>query len=233
MRTISLIQHALKPYKIVRFTDGFIEQYNQDNDNSNLPTTTKDFYKKILKQHVQTTHLLRKFSDIFEMDANDIGKSFCKNKLKDQLEMKITEFNYKLFHNIIPTGANLLKWKKADTSKCIYCDHDPHNIQHMIFDCPHISNIWTLLNNVLQKDISWTHIIIGCDGETHVNKIISLISFIIYKKYLLDKDKASPNYLKSDCFLLKELNFRLPVYRIINENILASGIIQDIIGVLK
>ena len=136
------------------------------------------------------------------------------------MEIKIREFNYKVFCNILANGANLYKWKKRDTDKCIYCTKDTytHDSEHLLFKCNHLGNIWTLIRNVLNKEISWKAVVFGINDSPSENMVISYICYIIYKKYLIDKDHDTATYLSAKGYIKKELQYILASYQYVQNS---------------
>ena len=141
-----------------------------------------------MEQNATKAKGLIRCCDTFGVDCIN-GKNIYENKFKKQLEVKIAEFQYKVLQDIIPTGYNLFRWKKIDLQICIYCNSEVHDCKHLLFECKHIKTIWDIFKAVTKHDISWKDIILGIDGDTCMNCVISLISYIIYKKYIKDREQ--------------------------------------------
>ena len=173
---------------------------------------SKWFYDKILKQKATKNKAVNKWSLVFNEEIR--CEDFYHNKLKPVFDVKIAEFNYKLFSNILATGRNLYKWGKIQYQSCIYCDHGTHDGRHLLFECPSLHNLWNIISETLNVQINWKAIVIGVESLPGVNFCISLINYIIYKKYLVDKDKVNENEI---ChirkYVKKELEFRLESLR--------------------
>ena len=150
-----------------------------------------------------------------------------------QHEIKIADFNYKLLHNIIPTGKNLLKWNKIDNASCIYCRKYIHDIKHMLWDCSCVYNMWKIIGNALDCVFNFQIIILGKEMFTHVNRVISLICYLIFKKYLLDKERIDNNLTPLPMYMKYELTFRLRVYENIKCIMTETKLIQKIIQMLS
>ena len=80
----------------------------------------------------------------------------------------------------------------------------------MLHDCKDILMIWKLLSKILKITIDFQVIVTGIPAEIDQNKIISLISFLIYKKYI--RDINNNNYLTLNTYLKKELQICLDIY---------------------
>ena len=185
---MSLIKSALHRYKSLRFANEQVMHYK-------LTTIgikgkrCKDFYMKLRNQVCATSPVIAKWSQSFN---HDIDFSLVwKNKMKNQLEMKILEFNYKMLNFILPTRENLFKWKKIDDSLCFYCDNSTHNLKHLLWECKTIDSVWEIIGLVLSIDITWECIILGINHQSIYNSVISLICYVIYKKYITDGNNVS------------------------------------------
>ena len=130
-----MIQDALRPHKVLRFGQEIVH-----NDNQKINTVcinkykSKWFYNELLKQKAVKAKAVKQWTEYFDIEAE--WYQVYINKLKNQLEMKIAEFNYKLISNFLPTGCNLFKWKKAPNESCIYCKNKCHDAQHLLFLAP-------------------------------------------------------------------------------------------------
>mgnify|MGYP001554014539 CR=1 FL=1 len=138
---------------------------------------------------------------------------FYMNKIKPIIEIKISDFNYKLFSNILATMQNLHRWKKIDTENCIYCNHESMNSRHLLFECPILENTWLIVSNVINCQIDWKTIVMGLNDMPAANSCISIICYIIYKKYLIDKDSNSDVRTPTQFYVKKELTYKLQLYR--------------------
>ena len=206
-RTMSLIQYALRPYKHVRYVNDVIERHE---NNINLEgKKSKWFYVHLLKQKSECPKIFNKWSNIFNQDIE--WKHVYERKIKNQFEAKITEFNFKLLHQILPTGRNLQRWKKLQQQSCIYCQCDIHDAKHLLYECPFIGNIWHTLGNIVSFVISWETIAIGARDIGQNNRVVSLLSYVIYKKYLIDREKGVSNVTLSH-FIKKDITYRLDDY---------------------
>jgi hypothetical protein len=103
------------------------------------------------------------------------------SKLIRQNEIKIKEFNFKLFHGILPCNVNLKKWKIKDEGACDVCGL-PQTIEHLLFDCVYVKPLWSLVENVCSETISFKKIV-GVDKCFHHNNFV--LCFLIYKEWVL------------------------------------------------
>ena len=70
---------------------------------------------------------------------------------------------------------------------------------HLLYECPNSGILWRL-------SVSPYKIIFGDREETHLNFIISLISYLLYKYWLLRKNEHINLSLKY--FIVNELEYR-------------------------
>ena len=63
-------------------------------------------------------------------------------------ENRILIFNFRLLHRNIITNRNLHLWdnkkpiNEQKSEKCTFCDNGVETIEHLFYDCTHISKIW-------------------------------------------------------------------------------------------
>ena len=227
-RTISMIQSALKPYKHLRFSEDYT---HPDIQESNIVfEKCKWFYGEILKQKAVTAKAIKHWTDYFETDV-EWYQVYC-NKLKSQLETKIAEFNYKLINGILPTGNNLFKWKRAHDTCCIYCHTLYHDAKHLLFECMHLSNIWDNVSTTINDDVTWHTVVLGNDEKQYVNLIVSLLCFIIYKMFLIDRNNANGHFPPFVPFVKKEIAYRMKAYREIECTLNVRVYLEDVLSML-
>ena len=114
---------------------------------------------------------------------------------------KLSEFNYKIIHNLVYTGCILSKWKFGISSKCVVCGEN-ETVEHMLFECDRVKNVWKRVGEILKLDISWHHIVLGLDEinakQINVtrNNIITIITYSIYALWVkCGETKESFKYL--------------------------------------
>ena len=209
MRTISLIQSALKSVKTIRFSNEEIAIDNTDTHIDIYDKKCKWFYLNILKQKAVKAKAIKVWSDILgeEIEWADV----CEMKLRNQLEMKIAEFNYKLLNDLLPTGYNLYRWKRKDSTSCIYCDELMHDSYHLLFQCQDVSQFWLEVSDIINVDITWITLALGYNENKNYNTVLSLLCYVIYKKYLIDKQNET-QILHIKTFMKKEIQQRMQEY---------------------
>ena len=107
-----------------------------------------------------------------------------KNKIKSVKENKLAETNFKILHGILPCGVNLKRWRISNSDKCTICN-DVENISHPIYQCIYAKCIWEKISQLMGITICLEDIIFGERLSDEVNFVVSLITFIIYKDWLI------------------------------------------------
>ena len=133
-------------------------------------------------------------------------------------------------NNILPTGTNLMRWKKADNAFCIYCNINNHSTKHLLWDCKHLQQLWELIETSLDVELTYQSIILGIPDKKNANTILSLLCFLIYKKYL--GDRQNTHKMDIYAFISKELSIRLGIY---NSNVCSlrcRTLVQNILQLL-
>ena len=168
----------------------------------------KHFYTELVKQQLQRNTCIDKWMKHFNCQIK--FPDLYHNKLQHNYEVKLADFNFKLLNGLLPTGSNLFKWKKRETAQCIYCSYAVHDECHMLHDCKEVLIVWNQLSKILKIQIDFQIIVTGIPAEIDQNKIITLICFLIYKKYIRDINDNDSLTLKA--YLKKELQICLEIY---------------------
>ena len=133
-------------------------------------------------------------------------KEIYKNKVFENVERKIAEFNYKLLFRLIPCNFWLHKDKLKDNKTCVVCGQ-VETLEHLYFDCARVKNIWSLISNKLKIQIKHKHIVLGYYCETNtlttsLNNLISLVLYTIYKHWCIIDREQEKHFLT--CHLQKK-----------------------------
>ena len=100
---------------------------------------------------------------------------------------KLAEFNFKVLHNIVPSGYMVSKWDKTVKSTCDYCDL-LETTEHMLFSCTRIQTIWRNVSKTLKFEISWKVLVCGfidrdiTEKLEFLNLIITILMYSIFKQ---------------------------------------------------
>ncbi len=142
----------------------------------------------------------------------DLSFVFTK-KIVLEKEIKLKEFNFKLLHGILPCNKNLKQWKIKLSDKCDVCERQ-QTIEHLLFECSYVKPLWRAVENVLDLNLSFRKIlgIVDCDKQ---DKVLTMISFLIYKEWLLmSLDNKNRNSVIDLGFYKNELTLRFKIYEL-------------------
>jgi len=160
---------------------------------------------------------------------------YCENKLETEDSINWTSvyssiyqcnaynnikaFKYKLIHNIIVTNKNLYKWKISDSPNCLACKC-VEDYEHFFLTCRKIDAFWQSIANALclcgiSKNLrQLRYIVLGykLPEYKHVNLLIHVVSYSIYKSYLVSERRLKEcnilcvfkNELKLLIYVLKQ-----------------------------
>ena len=176
----------------------------------NLKHKKSNVFYKILVKKKATRHYMekvwtRKFTAHF--DVAD-WRNIYNRKIKSIPCAKLGEFNYKLIHNLIYPGYILNKWKPSVSSHCSFCS-ELETLEHLLFLCGRVQNIWKKVGTAFKVDLRWHHLIVGFD-ETHAdiinktrNLIITIVMFAIFASWVKSGDSKENYKYINLCFSVK------------------------------
>jgi len=95
---------------------------------------------------------------------------------------KLSEFMYKLLHNLILCRKTLFKWKRCNTQVCPICKTE-ETIEHIYFDCKVIKHTWRKISDCLKVNLTWEKVIIGYTEDLIIHRLRNLIIIILYARY--------------------------------------------------
>ena len=89
-----------------------------------LKFRSKFSFYELLPKDVQTrSHMECRWSKMFNFENTTlIWKRIYKQQIETVYDRKLAEFNYKLLHNIVPSGYLISKWDKSVSIKCAVCN---------------------------------------------------------------------------------------------------------------
>ena len=100
-------------------------------------------YEKIKKQKIVRPYEEEIWETVFNQYDLDFQKIYlC--KIKYIPDRKLSEFNFKVLHLILPCGLNLRRWGQKNDDICVICGVT-HDIVHMLFYCKKARQIWNLI----------------------------------------------------------------------------------------
>ena len=125
--------------------------------------------------------------------------------------MKLREFNFKLFHEILPCNVNLRRWGIKISNECDVCGM-PQTIEHLLFSCDYVRPLWRVVQSVFDIIISFESIL-GVDNTCDYDNIVTLVSFLIYKEWLvLSLENKSRRNINTLQYFRNERSTRMKIY---------------------
>ena len=172
---------------------------------------SKDFYNRFKFQVTPKANTTRISNYLVPFCNNDEEVSAFIKKVSLVREIKLKEFNFKVLHGILSCNLNLVRWKIRDSHECDICG-ETQTIEHLLYSCVYVRPLWQIVELVLEVDINFKHIL-GLDEQFEHDDIITIISFLIYKDWLLpslqNKDRNSVIALS---YFKAELTLRQRIY---------------------
>ena len=95
-----------------------------------------------------------------------------------------------------------------------YIQNENENIQtmkHLLWDCDHIKNFWTNLGTKLHVQFTYKLLILGSD-DFCANYSFSVLKYLIYKKFLIDKDIQPQSRLILGGYMEEELKNKSTIF---------------------
>jgi len=145
-----------------------------------------------------------------DLTENEIHNSYS-TKIFQLNDHKLAETSFKILNNILPCNKHLFKWGKNATPLCSFCNEE-ECISHLLFECTNSQNIWNLVSNILNIDITHNMVIFGLDLELPLNYVFSVIIYYIYKEYLVHSFDNKERQPFSNVHLKYYLRYRKHVY---------------------
>jgi exonuclease III len=114
--------------------------------------SSKDLYNILLLNNQVTItskkYWLQKFPD-YNIDWN---QWFSYNFVNILIPRKCKDFNWRIFHGLVNTEARLKKMKYSN-GICTLCKADIENLDHLLYDCDELHDIWFQIEQLIQSVI--------------------------------------------------------------------------------
>ena len=155
----------------------------------------KQFYTYFvdLKKIIHPTVLFHWQETIDISEEYDWSKLFT-FKFGKLFNNRVRQYNFKLFHRILPFKENLVRWKITIDMTCNHCK-DIETIMHVLLHCPQVNLFWQKLSYFIGSqlneniEIDEKVLLLGYDIEnkdlTLLNVILIFAQFTIYRLYIL------------------------------------------------
>ena len=191
-------------------------QLTLDIQNTRCYSKCTEYYSALIANKNEINTFEVKLRTLAPTSEIDLSKIYMR-KIKHIQDPKISEFNYKVLHLILPCNMNLFRWGKQESDICDLCG-EKEDIPHLIYYCHHAKRVWVKISQAIQKDINLNKIVYGVDiqNETYT---ISFISYLLYKHWLLKKKECKlRTWTSLQILMIKELNYRAAIFKIIGRN---------------
>lgn len=128
-----------------------------------------------LKACNSTPTCVKKWSEHFE----DLDWKRIFDKIfKTTSDTSIRWFQFRVVHRILVTNKSLKRMKIKADDKCTFCNALPESIEHLLYECIHVSSFWNKLLNWIKSKCK------HCDRLTSFN--LQLIIFGTSKDFESD-----------------------------------------------
>ena len=215
---IMQVKKALKPYQnqllnhnpdANTYVPLFTEDCKYIDDFSS--TKSKYFYNRLLQLKQIKPPVETYWQNMFTNQEIQFS-SVYESKIKNIKDNKLSEFNYKVLHRILPCNVNLVKWKKKNSKQCQLCYSD-ETIEHLLYNCIFVKTLWNNLGSLMDRPVSCRDVILGTRCK-ETNFILTLISFLVYKEWLKASLENEPRPEPCLVNYVSELKYRREVYGI-------------------
>ena len=203
------VMEALRSYQ-----QNLIEMQNIEMHRMALQKS-RDFYNTYLQQKLDNiSESSRDYLNRYNItrDDDNYGHVFTK-KVKFEKEIKLKEFNFKLLHGILPCNKNLEKSKIKPNDRCDVCGLS-QTIDHLLYNCNYVRPLWRIIERKFGINLSFEQIL-GLDPLFEYDAIATIISFLIYKEWLLlslENKQRSDNL--NQMHFKSELQLRVEIYKL-------------------
>ena len=200
---IAIVKNSLLKYR------NALRNMTQNENITERILTAKGFYSKFVQEKEND---IGTYSNFLTAQINIDEESAFTQKVSNEREHKLKEYNFKLLHGILACNKNLKRWRIKDRDICDVCA-ETQTIKHLLFDCQYVRNIWLRMKDVFNIDITFT-MLLGDMQSTKYNNIVTLLGFIIYKEWLLHSlDNKNRRPIQDFRFVKEEIELRIKIYK--------------------
>ena len=155
---------------------------------------SKHIYDIINNFQKSDVTVLAFWEEKFNLPVDFNWKDILKFKLKTLKSNKVKQYNFKLFHQILPFRNNLFKWKIVNDNICTFC-LKPESGIHVLLECPKVVLFWKRVIELIQNNFNETVSLdeellitgINTDHNTlNINTIVVYAQYAIYKMYMIN-----------------------------------------------
>jgi len=156
---------------------------------------SKFFYQLLIEKKCTRPYMEKSWAKQFDKEITTLKwENIYIRRVKGLPDKKLSEFVYKLLHNLIMCRKVLFKWKRCDNEVCPLCG-STETIKHIYFDCELMRRVWNKIGECLKLNITWEKIVLGFTDDLVIhslrNLVISLILYARYKFWLKGLDEET------------------------------------------
>ena len=180
----------------------------------------KHYYQLFLEINKHEPSFISYWRAYFELPNDFVWDTVFKYKFLNFNDNRLKQFNFKLFHRILPSKYNLCKWKIRSDSLCDTCGI-PETTFHFLVSCKRVTTYWKIVLRMLRYiynvDIAINERVIvlgyitGNPKQNLVNLVLNFAQYVIYRNYIrgLNQDRK---YRMHAIYLLRELKSEVRCY---------------------
>ena len=156
-------------------------------------TNVKQYYSLLVGEKQIMPSIIYSWEEVLQVQTEIDWKAILLFKFGKIFDNKLKQFNFKILHKIIPSKANLCKWKLLIDDICNVCNKRETTF-HILLHCKNVTQFWSILTNLIYNlykvriKMNETKVIIGYDIKSSkfdmINIIIIFGQYVIYKNYL-------------------------------------------------
>ena len=118
-------------------------------------------------------------------NINDKEWKLYNSSIKDIKEVKLADFQYKIYNKSLVTNSFLFKIKKINNNGCFYCNGHGETIEHLFLNRTKVKDFWNNLQDWLSNNCN---IILNLDEKSYLlitknkkyRKLYSMFGKILY-----------------------------------------------------
>ena len=194
----------------------------------------KTFYEALVQGKFQKPTSMNYWGKKCKVTSTELETLYVK-RVTIETVSKIVEFNYKLLHNLIVTNRYLNKFKKDVSPLCKICSEE-ETVEHMLFTCKIVTDIWAIFEKCFGCKLNWKLIMFGYPYGTNytdfIERNVNCVMYAMYKYKIRCKMKDENfncNYMKR-CIIF-EMKCLMQVKSVSQNNM--NSKITDLIDLLQ
>ena len=175
---------------------GMSDMFHIDNKTININRlTSKIFHNCLIRKKFCLPISQKVWCHKFNIEyKSTCFKDIYNRKIKDEKIAKLSDFKYKLLHNILITNSVRHKWNNDFSKDCTYC-LETEDTEHMLFTCNLTAPIWKKFEICFKCSIKWKIFVLGYsfgNGYTEfIERNISMIAWSMYNYKIKCKMKGT------------------------------------------